>query len=461
MKDAQNTRRFAAVWGFSLFLLCGSLVVAQPSPLAKPEDLGLRIPAGKPIFENRDRRVLVSPDLLASKMAVQSKPVVARVYLEVGTHYVLIMPDGAIRSVEKQKTAETTRPFEPFDSDQLSESLKGEFPGFKTRATRHYLCVYNTTEGFCERKGKILESMYPMLMSYFRRQKLKPVEPRMPLVVVMFRTKKQFQEYRQMPGSLLAYYNGVNNRIYMYQYSGVSKDMPMIAVKQSTSTIAHEGVHQILHNIGVQKRLSSWPLWLSEGIAEYFAPTSTGVRAKWSGVGRPNELRMRELFVFLRKREQIGDGSMVNQVVTAEQLTSTDYAVAWLLVHYLTTKKKKQFFEYVREVSADLPLQPPEEELVRFMNHFGGDLRSLERELVKHLRDLPYTDPIANQPYFVIFARAGKKKMATVTTSLEWKKIQGDMLKKLPAAERPKAVFQIKSFPNRSIAVRVSQAYSK
>ena len=446
------------IFAFAVFFAGGSLW-AQPAPMAKPEDLGLRIPAGQPALEVQDRCVVVPADLAGG--VESDSPAVAKVYLEIGSHYIVIMPDGALRSVAKRETTETDRKFEPLSKDDLAKQLKREFPKFKTRATRRYLCVYNTSDSFCERKTKILETMYPMLVSYFKRQKLKPVNPDTPLVVVMFRTKKELQDYRKTPDSMLAYYNSVNNRIFMYQLSDMNKDAPLIAIKQSTSTIAHEGVHQILHNIGVQKRLTRWPLWLSEGLAEYFAPTSAGLRSKWSGVGKPNELRMRDLFIYLSQHPHAGDGSMLNHLVTADQLNSTDYAIAWSLVHYLTTKKKKEFFEYTRDVSDDLPLQKPEDELVRFMRYFGSDLRQVEREMLTHIRSLPYSDPLANQPYFLVTAKSGKRKFATVTSSIDLTQIKKDMLKKIPASSRPKTIFNVRRFPNRASAVTASKFYMR
>ena len=77
---------------------------------------------------------------------------------------------------------------------------------------------------------------------------------------------------------------------------------PDLAVKQSISTIAHEGVHQVLHNIGVQQRLSRWPMWISEGLPEYFAPTQVDERIRWKGVGLVNDLRLHSLVEYLRER---------------------------------------------------------------------------------------------------------------------------------------------------------------
>ena len=58
-------------------------------------------------------------------------------------------------------------------------------------------------------------------------------------------------------------------------------------------TVAHEGAHQILSNIGVQPRPSSWPLWLIEGLAEHGATTVNSKKGiMWSGMGAINSLHM-------------------------------------------------------------------------------------------------------------------------------------------------------------------------
>ena len=129
------------------------------------------------------------------------------------------------------------------------------------------------------------------------------------------------------------------------------------------------------------------------------------------------------------------------------------------MVHYLTTKHKKEFFEYLRDVSSGLPLEPPEEEIVRFMEHFGNDLRKLEREMITHIRSLPYTDPVANQLYFLITVQAGKKKFATVTSSLDHDKVRKEMLKKISQKDRAKAVFNLGKYRNRRSATVAMQLY--
>src|SRR5256714_5441524 len=111
----------------------------------------------------------------------------------------------------------------------------------------------------------------------------------------MFKSEDEFRRYRRMPPGVVAYYDPLSNRVFMYEQSRLLQMRPDLALGQAISTIAHEGVHQILHNIGVQKRMSVWPMWLSEGLAEFFAPTAVDDKLRWKGPGQVNDLRMFEL----------------------------------------------------------------------------------------------------------------------------------------------------------------------
>ena len=157
----------------------------------------------------------------------------------------------------------------------------------------------------------------------------------------MFRTQAEFDEFRRMPPGVAAYYNGVSNHVVMYEQSRLAEIAPDLAVKQSISTIAHEGVHQILHNIGVQQRLSDWPMWIGEGLPEYFAPTQVDKGVRWKGVGLVNDLRQYSLQQLLKEPQATQTpGALVEKTVQAEQLDSDGYALSWALVHYLARHSK-------------------------------------------------------------------------------------------------------------------------
>ena len=75
------------------------------------------------------------------------------------------------------------------------------------------------------------------------------------------------------------------------------------------------------------------------------------------------------------------------------------YAAAWSLTHYLASRKKEKFQDYLREVAKLGPLEPREamagaDARALFIKHFGSDYPAIGEAIVKHLRGLPYVDPI-------------------------------------------------------------------
>jgi hypothetical protein len=320
----------------------------------------------------------------------------AKVHAEVGDYLVVIRPEGELMSLPAAQTKDTDAEFKPATKDEIVSTLAdGSLKGFKIRQTNRFLYLYNTSEEFYTATSRILETMYPGVCEFFRRQRIEVSDPPTPLVVIMFRTVQEFQRYREMPPGVAAYYDQITNRVVMYETSGLNQVAPPLAIKQSISTIAHEGTHQILHNIGVQQRLSRWPLWISEGIAEYFSPTSVDKRVRWKGVAQVNDLRMFELERYLKQAASDATrGETVRLTVAAQSLTSTGYASAWGLTHYLAQRQKAKFLDFLKDVSRTGPLEDrsAESEAI-FVKHFGDEFSTTEQAMIKHLQGLPYTRP--------------------------------------------------------------------
>ena len=120
-----------------------------------------------------------------------------------------------------------------------------------------------------------------------------------PLVVIMFRTQQEYTAYSDMPEGVVAFYNGISNAVVMYEESRLVSAWPDLALKLAISTVAHEGVHQILANIGVQQRLSrAGPCGSVKGWPSISSPNGgRGQNIRWKGVGMVNDLRMKELEV--------------------------------------------------------------------------------------------------------------------------------------------------------------------
>ncbi len=443
-----------------------SQLAAQSPRAVDPREFGLEIPSAA-VYAGNGEAVATADD--------DGQPVIAKLLATVGDYRIVILPDGRLVARHKQDAAVTERKFEPIEKGALAERLvKSEFAGFKTKQTRRYLYLYNTSEEFSLATSRILETMFPGVVNYAKAQKIEVTEPDVPLVVVMFRTEDEFQQYQRMPAGVVAYYNILDNRVVMYEESRLRDVKPELAIQQSLATIAHEGAHQILHNIGVQKRLSRWPMWLSEGLAEFFAPTTFGDRLKWKGAGQVNDMRMFELEQYLKSREaDQPDGQMIEHTVLAARLTSTGYASAWALTHYLAKLKRAEFNDYVREVSQLGPLETAGEteppgvvpaNLELFKRHFGEDVGDLNTRLVLHLKKLPYTDPFADWPHFVATVavpdgrRAKRDANIFHSSDLAEKWIQ-ESLAAVDAQQRSAAATEVRSFPNREIAARYARQW--
>ncbi|WP_425618532.1 DUF1570 domain-containing protein [Anatilimnocola sp. NA78] len=444
--------------GGSFFTECAA-ADWPPTTTVEPRDMGIDLPSG-PIRKGKGETV--------TTLDASSQPVVAQGYVTIGDNAMLLLPDGQLVPRKKGEFSPSDRKFEPIDRKVLGERLiRDEFPGFKTKQTNHYVYVYNTTDGFAQATSRILETMLPGVILHGRAQQIDVKEPTLPMVVVMFSTQEEFQKHKRMPPGVVAYYHTLSNRVFMYEQSDLAQQRPDLAVQQALSTIAHEGAHQILHNIGVQQRLSLWPMWLSEGLAEYFAPTVAGEKLRWKGSGQVNDLRMFELEQYIKSRAtEKPNGQLIEHTTQAARLTSTGYATAWSLTHYLAKNKRVEFNNYVKRMSELGPFEAPgpivdpgivRQNLATFQLQFGENLPELENRLVLHLKKQNYTDPFAANPHFVATLQAvdGRRPIRQVNTfhvpmlAQKWLR---ESVELLPESARPNAKTAVQSFPDRPTA---------
>jgi len=457
----RTVRRIGIACGLAVMLAAGLSAAAEaPNQNGAPwQALGLQIPPGA-VAPRGGQCVLTADD--------QGLTVVARLWGIAGEQRVVMLPDGQLVLRPAAQTQNTERPFEPATKTAIADQLRSSLvPGFQSKETRHYLYLYNCSEPFAEAASRILETLFRGVVAYAQTQEIEVAPPEWPLVVIIFRTSSEFQKLRQMPADTVAYYDVLTNCVFLYEESELWRIKPELAVRQAVATIAHEGAHQILHNIGVQQRMSVWPMWLNEGLAEFLAPTTTDRQLKWKGAGQVNDLRLFELEQWLKNRTtEEADGQLVAQTVGAARLTSTGYAAAWALTHYLAKNHREAFHECVRRYSRLKPWEGPgrvvppgvvPDNVRRFKETFGEDLADIERRLILHLQQLPYTDPLADWPHFVVVvsvpAGARARREANVFHVPEqaerWRR---EFVARTPEEERPGIQSAVHPFPNRILA---------
>ncbi len=190
-----------------------------------------------------------------------------------GDKTTLILPDGQLGI--PSMLVPTDQPFQPITAEELGKRLlNGPFKGYKLLKTDHYLILYQSTQAFAKNSGRLLDDLYEGLIEAFDRNGIPVHESEFPLVAVIFATERDFRAHKTVDPEVQAYYEFCTNRIFFYETPDQPHPEPKVAALLKPQTVAHEGAHQILSNIGVQPRLSNWPLWLVEGLAEYCATTA-------------------------------------------------------------------------------------------------------------------------------------------------------------------------------------------
>jgi hypothetical protein len=443
-----------------------ALAAPADPPYVSPQCVGLDIPAG-PVGPGEDQRVLI--------LDREGEPTVARVQLRVGEHLVLMLPDGRLTTRPAADCQPTERPFEVLDHGALAQRLgKTEFPGWNTHQTRRFVYLYQGSDAFVAIASRILETMFRGIGLYARAQKIDVAAPEFPLVVVIYRTQKEFRKALQIPVDGVAYYDVLSNRITLCEESNLWKVKPDLAIRQTIATIAHEGAHQILHNIGVQQRLSVWPMWLNEGMAEFFAPTTVDDQLKWKGAGEVNDLRMFELEQLLKSLDaDTANGQLIAQTIGASRLTSTGYAMAWALTHYLAQYQRESFHAFVRAMSRRGPLIGGGDvvapgvipgNLRDFKEHFGEDLADIERRVLLHLARQPYLDPFLDWPHFTVLIlmpegarpRRESEVFRLPEQAEHWRQ---QRLQRVPEGQRPAVQHEIREFTNRLLAEQYARQW--
>jgi hypothetical protein len=411
------------------------------------------------------------------RVRVQSesgRAVVARLHGIHGDEASVLMPDGQLGL--PQVLIYTDEPFRPLTSDEMSvELLGGPFSGFKPLRSTHYLVLYRSTPAFAEASSRLLEELYRGLTEAFRKRDIPVQEPEFPLVAVIFRNEEEFRAHRKVAPDVQAYYEIFTNRIYFYQRSDRDDQAPEVAALRKPQTVAHEGTHQILQNVGVQPRLSSWPLWLIEGLAEYCAtPVTTKKSISWRGIGVVNALHMATirdledpLSVQVKGSKRPGivrdpRTPLVEYLVTRTELTPTDYALAWAVTHYLAMKRGNEFVAFLKTMSQMPPLKrvTPEEHLAAFRAAFGADLGKMDRKVAEHLAKLKNYEQL---PYYAVMfeQRVGVGMIKRAAIVSQSPSMIRQWLESVSAAEGAPPSWEAVPFPTRARALLSAEEWMR
>ncbi|MFW6413869.1 MAG: DUF1570 domain-containing protein, partial [Verrucomicrobiota bacterium] len=153
------------------------------------------------------------------------------------------------------------------------------------------------------------------------------------------------------------------------------------------NVLYHEGFHQFVHHY-IAKRC---PVWLNEGLAQYFSEAIwTGKRFEVGGIP-PHRLTIlrrnrKDELIDVERLLSISSEEWMNKVNTRDPEASTLYNEAWLLTHFLIDgangRFRPKFREYIEKIADG------EGSYEAFVDCFGDNFSKLQELLDKYLQQL-------------------------------------------------------------------------
>ncbi len=329
----------------------------------------------------------------------------------------LLAPDGVLWMLqpdEIQTREKLDQPIPCLKRDALQARMLAELPpGFSAHHTAHYLICYNTSLGYAQWCGALYERLYRAFFNYWERRGIKLQEPKCPLVVVIFRDREQYTQHARgevgdAVGSVVGFYSLLSNRVTMFDLTGAEElattrsssqsaakvnqvlslpnAMPMVA------TIVHEATHQLAFNSTMHARLADIPLWVSEGMAEFFEVPDLSSSKGWGGVGSINRPRFDRFRRYLSARPP---GSLKSLIADNSRLRDPRqaldaYAEAWAFTYYLLRRHSQKYVVYLKALAEKEPLvEDSATERIRLLETtFGATVDELDAEFLRFIISL-------------------------------------------------------------------------
>ena len=282
--------------------------------------------------------------------------------------------------------------FQPLSISEFRAGLLRDLgAGFEATGTGHYLVAHPA--GQRDVWAQRFEDLYRSFVHYWGVRGLTPQEPLFPLVGVVCRNRRQFDEVAARDGGsvgsgVLGYYHLLTNRILLYDLgssAGTGK------WQTSAKVLIHEATHQTAYNTGIHSRYTRPPKWVSEGLATMFeAPGVYDSRNHTQLSDRSNRGRLDNFRQMIPHHR----ATLISGVVADERLFQVNpgaaYAEAWALTFYLVETQPRKYADYLARTARMTPFTDysAAQRTADFQAVFGSDWRMLEAQLLRYMAGL-------------------------------------------------------------------------
>jgi hypothetical protein len=195
------------------------------------------------------------------------------------------------------------------------------------------------------------------------------------LPLYLFSNPKDYAAAGALPGSVGTFQAAPN---------GDGKLLVLVGARpteQTWRTLQHEGFHQFVHAvIG-----GDVPVWVNEGLAEYFAEGVFTGDDYVTGVVHPGRLRELKRLLEERKVRPLAQIMTTGLDEWNSSLSAVNYTQAWSMVHFLahgSERHEKAFNDFIRDVSRGRPWEQA------WKAAFGTDVRAFEKRWRAYWQEL-------------------------------------------------------------------------
>jgi tetratricopeptide (TPR) repeat protein len=180
--------------------------------------------------------------------------------------------------------------------------------------------------------------------------------------------------------------------------------------EEASSIVFHEYAHLLL------QRGRTLPIWLNEGLAEYFSTFALTARGRTADIGRPVPRHVRLLRERFLPLAAVLSMSAQSELYDEGERRSVFYAEAWALTHYLMTEVPEgpeAISRYIAEPAADRTADE------RFRDAFGTTPAGFEPRLKAYVENPTFRSRIFTLPAR-LDAESGPARTLTQAEAAAW-----------------------------------------
>jgi len=307
--------------------------------------------------------------------------------LELGDGSLRIIPQGAVQKRVPGPDPESMAP------EAMLDRLEKEFGAENFRGTvqRQYVVgivltapLPKSSEGRVQTNLRKAARYMVGIEAKFKRfctsMRVPRDEPTFPLVVLLFETDDDFEDYTTKQsggnglsaGNIAGFYSSLTNFLYVRMSECYTFATPL-----------HEAIHQQCFNTRVLSRLAPIPVWFAEGIATGFEGNGDSVRSD------PQKLNA-QYAKLLVEAGRPPRGMSWSDVVTTDAVFRGDifageaYLHAWSMHWLLVSRHRREYADYLKYLNTLEPLSDVSNRvrLQKFEELFGMSPDAIQRSFM-------------------------------------------------------------------------------